>query len=58
LNPRESAFWGKAIMERIFASAACLLICLVATALAHRPARGLASVLDVTRHDAALWIMF
>ena len=49
---------GKSIMERIFASAACLLICFVATALAHRPARGLASVLDVTRHDAALWIMF
>jgi hypothetical protein len=45
-------------MERMFASAACLLICFVATALAHRPARGLASVFDVTRHDAALWIMF
>jgi hypothetical protein len=29
----------------------------VATALAHRPARGLASVFDVTRHDMAVWIM-
>ena len=37
--------------------AACLVIWVVATALADGPARGLASILDVARHDAALCTM-
>jgi len=45
-------------MEKMLVSAICLITWIVATALTHRPARALASVLDVTRHDAALWIMF
>ena len=44
-------------MARMLASAICLLTCFVAIALTHRPARGLASVLDVTRYDMAVWIM-
>ncbi|HEV8030593.1 MAG TPA: hypothetical protein VGP42_06195 [Stellaceae bacterium] len=44
-------------MEKLLVSAICLLIGIVVTALAHRPARGLATVLDVSRHDIAPWIM-
>ncbi|HEX6442669.1 MAG TPA: hypothetical protein VF007_10815 [Stellaceae bacterium] len=45
-------------MEKLLVSAVCLLTGLVAIALAHRPARALAPVLNVARHDAALWMLF
>jgi hypothetical protein len=45
-------------MEKLVVSAVCLLTGLVAIGLAHRPARGLAPVLDVARYDAALWMLF
>jgi hypothetical protein len=45
-------------MEKLLVSGICLLTGLVAIALAHRPARALAPVLNVARHDAALWMMF
>lgn len=44
-------------MEKLLVSAICLLTGIVITALTHRPARGLATVLDVARHDVAPWIM-
>jgi len=43
-------------MERILVSAICLMTWIVATALTHRPARAQATVMDVTRHDIAVWI--
>ena len=43
-------------MERMLVSAVCLLTWIVATALTHRPPRGLATVMDVTRHDIAVWM--
>lgn len=43
-------------MEKLLVSAICLLTGIVLTALSHRPARGLSTVLDVTRHDIAVWI--
>jgi hypothetical protein len=43
-------------MERMLVSAICLMTWIVATALTHRPARALATVMDVTRHDIAVWI--
>jgi hypothetical protein len=43
-------------MEKLLVSAICLLAGIVLTALSHRPARGLSTVLDVTRHDIAVWI--
>ena len=43
-------------MEKLLVSAVCLLTGIVLTALSHRPARGLATVVDVTRHDIAVWI--
>jgi hypothetical protein len=45
-------------MEQILAAAICLLTGLVATALAHRPAQALARVMDVSRHDVAVWFRF
>ena len=45
-------------MEKLVVSAICLLTGLVATALAHRPAHALTPVLNLARHDAALWILF
>jgi hypothetical protein len=45
-------------MEQIFVAAICLLLGIVATALTHRPAPALTTVMDVTRHDVAVWIRF
>jgi hypothetical protein len=44
-------------MEKLIVAAICLLSGVVLTALSHRPARGLATVVDVTRHDIALWML-
>ena len=43
-------------MEKMLVSATCLMTWIVATALTHRPARALATVMDVTRHDIAVWM--
>jgi hypothetical protein len=45
-------------MEKVLVSTMCLLTGLVAIALAHRPTRALAPVLNVARHDTALWMLF
>ena len=45
-------------MEKLLVAAVCLLTGLVSIALAHRPARALTPVLNVARHDAALWMLF
>jgi hypothetical protein len=46
------------VMEKLLVSAICLMTGIVLTALSHRPARGLATVVDVTHHDIAAWIFF
>ena len=53
-----NALLGEEAMEQILAAAICLLTGLVATALAHRPAQPLARVMDVSRHDVAVWLRF
>jgi hypothetical protein len=51
-----NALWRR-FMEKLLVAAICLLSGVVLTALSHRPARGLAAVVDVTRHDIALWML-
>lgn len=45
-------------MEKLFVSAVCLLTGVILVALAHRPTRALAPVLNIARHDAGLWMLF
>ena len=45
-------------MEQILTGAICLLTGVVLIALTHSPAQALARVMDVRRHDVAVWLRF
>jgi hypothetical protein len=49
---------GEEAMEQILTGAICLLTGVVLIALTHRPAQALARVMDLRRHDVAVWLRF